>query len=532
MRFFALTLACLSLAAPALAQEAVAPADSATPDSAAPDVAAPAEEAPPEPLVKVHVTGFLDSRVTGAYASVAHLLPSDDVAHLANLTEGNVQLKLDWGTRATALADASFIYQKAGLYFGNDGTGQRLQLADHDVVAYRPSAVLSEFYGTYNFADHFNVTLGKKRIVWGPGLAINPTDLLNPPKDPTDPTMQRAGSWMARLEAPFDLFTLSFVAAGKVTRQFGGVPSGLVYYPDAHPAPTYDQYGNVQPDGYDNRPHYALAARAYALWQETDLDLYWFQTQQYNDAFNYKNRLGFSASHVFFNALELHLEAIGFQGSSKAYFDPACIGSASAFQTCGMAGKTPGGYTQIDDPGVRVKALAGGRWQFGDNASFTFEYFYNGEGYNSTEFNNFAQVMSLRPQLLSLMDTLASAHVSLPGNALSLLSPTTSADTGSPQKYTFEPLRRHYAFFTYLHTMIADDWNINAVVLLGLEDLSGQIAPQLTWLTREWLNLTLGGLYTIPGVKSLGAQVADARYTENAMQPTVWRVFLSARVFY
>ena len=527
MRYFALTISCLCLATPVFADDAALLAEPATPD-----VAAPVEEAPAEPLVKVRATGFLDTRTTGAYAAVTHLLPSDDVAHLANLTEGNVQLKFDWRDKASGLVDASFIYQKAGLYYGNDGTGERLRLADHDVAAYRPTAVLSEFYGTYNFHDHFNVTLGKKRIVWGPGLAINPTDLLNPPKDPTDPTMQRAGSWLARLEAPFDLFTLSFVAAGKVTRQFGGIPSGLIYYPDAHPAPSYDQYGNVQADGYDNRPHYALAARAYALWHETDIDLYWFQTQQYNDAFNYKNRLGLSASHVFFNALELHFEAIGFQGSSKAYFDADCIGSVAAFQGCGMAGKTPGGYTQIDDPGVRVKALAGGRWQFGDNASFTFEYFYNGEGYNAQEFSNFTQVLSMRPQLLSLMDSLASAHVTIPGNPLSVLNPTATADTGSPQKYTFEPMRRHYAFFTYLHTLIADDWNINAVVLLGLEDLSGQIAPQVTWLTREWLNLTLGGLYTIPGVKSLGAQVAGGGFTENALQPTIWRVFLSARVFY
>ena len=528
MHRLALTFCALLIAAPAFAEDAIAPANAATPDVAMPDVTMPEDATPAEPLVKVRATGFLDTRTTGAYASVTNLLPANDVAHLANLTEGNVTLKLDWRDKATATADASFIFQKAGLFYGNDGTGERLRLADHDVAAYRPTAVLSEFYGTYNVHDHFNVTLGKKRIVWGPGLAINPTDLLNPPKDPTDPTMQRAGSWLARFEAPFDLFTLSLVAAGKVTRQFGGLPASLIYYPDAHPAPTYDQNGNVLPDGYDNRPHYALAARAYALWQETDFNLYWFQTQQFNDAFNYKNRLGLSASHVFFNALELHLEAIGYQGSSKLYFDPDCITTQAAAVGCVNSGKMPAGYTQIDDPGVRVKALAGGRWQFGDNASFTFEYFYNGEGYNSSEFNTFARGALFRQQALAAQ----AAGAPIPASLVGLLNPNNPADAGSPQKFTFEPMRRHYAFFTYLHTMIADDWNINAVVLLGLEDLSGQIAPQVTWLTREWLNLTLGGLYTIPGIKSLGATVDGNRYTENGMQPTLWRLFLSARVFY
>jgi hypothetical protein len=523
MRHWLAIVTSLLLAAPLHAQEPVAAADAATPETAMPEDAAPAE-----PLVKVRVNGFLDSRTTGAYAAVNHLLPANDVAHLANLSEGNVTLRLDWHEKATATADASFIFQKAGLFYGNDGTGDRLRLADHDVAAYRPTAVLSEFYGTYNFHDHFNMTLGKKRIVWGPGLAINPTDLLNPPKDPTDPTLQRAGSWLLRAEAPFDAFTLSFVAAGKVTRQFGGIPSSLILYPDAHPAPQYDAHGNVLPDGYDNRPHYALAARAYALWKETDFDLYWFQTQRYNDAFNYKNRLGLSASHVFFNALELHVEAIGYQGSSKLYFDPDCIASQAAAIGCVQSGKMPAGYTQIDDSGVRIKALAGGRWQFGDNASFTFEYFYNGEGYNSSEFNTFARGAQFRQQAVAAQ----AAGLPIDPNLLALLNPMSVADPGSPQKFTFEPMRRHYAFFTYLHTMIADDWNINAVVLLGLEDLSGQIAPQVTWLTREWLNLTLGGLYTIPGVKSLGAQVDGNQYTENAMQPTIWRLFFSARVFY
>ena len=475
------------------------------------DTTMPVEEAPQEPLVKVRSNGFLDTRTTGAYASVGRLLPANDVAHLANLSEANIQLKLDWRDKATATADASFIYQKAGLYYGNDGTGGRLRLADHDVAAYRPSAVL-----------------GKKRIVWGPGLAFNPTDLLNPAKDPTDPTMQRAGSWLARVEAPFELFTLSLVAAGKVTRQFGGVPSGLVVYPDAHPATQYDASGNVIPDGYDNRPHYALAARAYALWQETDLNLYWFQTQQYNDAFNYKNRIGLSASHVFFNALELHVEAVGYQGSSKLYFDNACIDNMASAIGCVAAGKSPAGYTKIDEDGIRIKALAGGRWQFGDNASFTFEYLYNGEGYNSSEFDTFAKGALLRQQAISA----AASGLPVPTSALSMLMPTTSADSGAPQKFTFEPARRHYAFFTYLHSMIADDWSVNAVLILGLEDLSGQLAPQVTWSAKEWLNLTLGGFYTLPGVDSLGAKVGDARYTEYGMTPALWRVFLSARVFY
>lgn len=60
--------------------------------------------------------------------------------------------------------------------------------------------MLSEAYLDAPLQDGFRLLLGKKRIVWGAGLAFNPTDVLNPPKDPTDPTFQRAGAWLAQAE--------------------------------------------------------------------------------------------------------------------------------------------------------------------------------------------------------------------------------------------------------------------------------------------------------------------------------------------
>jgi hypothetical protein len=478
-----------------------------------PEMPVIAAEPPPEGP-EVRATGFLDSRWTGGYATVARLIPSNDVAHLQELTEANLQLKLSWPSGNLAYVDASFVHQRGWMYWGEAKDQARTRLADHDVPSLRPAAIVSEAYGVWAPHDRFNLTVGKKRVLWGPGLAWNPTDLLNPPKDPTDPTLQRAGTWLARAEIPMDNWSLSLVGAAKTTRQFGGLPSGLVTYPDNLPA------GETS----DDRPHFALAARLYALVAETDLNAMLYMTQLYNDAFEYKPRLGLSASHVFLDAIEAHAEVLLQTGSARSYFDGACTGELTALLGCVAAGKTPAGYTKLEDGEIRAKALAGVRWQFGENAAISAEYFFNGEGYDAKEFDSFAQALSLGRDARRL-------GMTLPAGAMGSFGPSSS-DPGTPQKFAFEPLRRHYLFLTYLHPQLADDFTINTVVILGLADLSGQFAPQLTWSARQWLNLSIGAFVALPGLSGQGALAAGERWTEYGLQPSLGRVFTSARAFF
>ncbi|MBI5609099.1 MAG: hypothetical protein HY902_09475 [Deltaproteobacteria bacterium] len=472
-----------------------------------------AEEAP---LLSVRSSGFLDMRWTGGYASVGHLVPANDTPHLQELTEGNVQLKLSWADKAQALVDASFIHQRAWMYWGQNAAGERTRLADHDVATFRPAALIAEAYGIYNLGERLNLTLGKKRVLWGPGLAWNPTDLLNPPKDPTDPTLQRAGAWLARLELPMDSWSLSLVGAAKTTRQFAGIPSGLVWYPDNQPA------GETR----DDRPHFALAARLYALVAETDLNAMFYLTQLYNDTFEYKPRLGLTASHVFWNALEVHAEVLGQLGSSRTYVDGDCVSSLGKAMVCFSSGKPVARTSLADDDGIRVKALAGARYQFGENAAISAEYFYNAEGYNAEQFGNFVTAASYRQQAAK-----AGVPIDVISKTFGSMMPS-AGDPGSPQKFAFEPLRRHYLFLTYMHPQLADDFTINTVVILGLADGSGQVAPQLTWSARAWCNLSAGAFITLPGIESRGAQVGGQGYTEYGLQPSLWRAFASIRVFY
>ena len=106
------------------------------------------------------VNGYLDTRFTGQRVRTDALLPADDVPALANLTEGNFQLKLRWGGRRWRWRTPRSSSSGRAFYRG----------PEHDVAAYHPLAVISELYGSYNFSDRVNVTLGKKRVVWGPGF--------------------------------------------------------------------------------------------------------------------------------------------------------------------------------------------------------------------------------------------------------------------------------------------------------------------------------------------------------------------------
>jgi len=494
----------------AAAAEATATADRESDDDAG--VAAGGEGAAgglaDAPSRTLRATGFVDSRWTGGYASVARMLSASDVPHLHNLSEGNVQLKLEWAGRGQVQADVSLVWQRGWMYWGADKDAQRVRLADHDVPALRPMAVVAELYAIANVGERLNLTIGKKRVLWGPGLAWNPTDLINPPKDPTDPTLQRAGSWLARIELPLDEWTFSLVGAARATQTFAGLPTGLVWAPDNAPAKA------------DDRPHYLLAARIYRLVADTDLNLLAFHSNLYNDPFENKLRLGVSASRVFFDSVEVHGEVLGQLGSARLYAERDCVLSLGHALACAGRGVSPGGYSKLDDGEPRLKALAGLRWQFGESAAISAEYLYNGDGANPWQFESLVHALALAKTATAL------------GAPLPFAIGATAQDAGTPQKFAFEPLRRHYLFLTYLHPQLADDFTINAVVVLGAHDLSGQLAPQLTWSAREWLNLTVGGFVALPGVESMGAAVGGRRWTEYGLMPPLWRAFVAARAFY
>lgn len=519
-----LTLLLLS-AAP---QEAEAPVteEPAAQEAAAQEEPAAQEAAPvmePEAKLEATTTGYLDTRFSWAHVSPVGLVPATGVPALANLSEGNMQVKLRYGPLLSAGADLSLFWQAAGLFRGVDAGGAEVGVADQDVPLYRPTAVVSELFAAWEATPHLNLTLGKKRVVWGSGMAFNPTDLLNPAKDPTDPAGQRAGAWLARVEMPYERFTVSLVGAAKVLRQYAGLPTSLLVYPDY---PTSEAVRNPALDDRDTEAHWAAAARLYALVADTDVTLTYHFTHLYNDAFREKSRVGLSLSRVF-DATEVHVEALAQMGSSRLYAAPACTASPEALFGCTLSGTSPLSRTQVDDRGVRAKVLVGARYLFEDNAMLSAEYYFNGEGYSAREFADYVGLLGQGRRLLAqLTPEQAEALVAR-------LSPTGAAsDPGSPQKFTFEPLRRHYLFLQYSKPQVADDFTLGASAVMNLGDLSGQLIPQVSWSAREWLTVSASAFIPLPGVKSLAPEVAGEHITEASLSSSDWRALLSARLFF
>lgn len=470
--------------------------------------------------LEVTTSGYLDSRTTWSHVVAGGLLPTVDVPALANITEGNFQLKLRWGDKGLAYADTSFFWQAGGLYRTTGADGNLVDAPAHDNPALRPAAVVSELYGSYAFGEHANLVLGKKRLVWGAGFAQNPTDLLNPPKDPTDPTFQRAGSWLAKLEFPFDRFTVSLVGAAKVLRQYGGLPSTLLYYPDY---PTAEGAANPALDDRDLQPHFAAAARLYALVADTDVNAFYFFSNLYNDAFDHKSRVGLSLSRVF-GGLEAHAEALAQQGSQRVYADEGCVDDPAALLGCLASGRVPAARTRFADDAVVLKALVGARYMFEDSGILSLEYFHNGEGYSQAEYQSFLRLLATSRELAKTNAQAAALVARAAGQG--------AADPGSPQKFSFDAQRVHYLFLSYQRPQIADDFTLNVVLLASLADLSGQLAPSVTWSAREWLNVSLAAFVPLPGFESRGVDVRAQKYTEYGLLPSDWRVYGSVRAFY
>jgi hypothetical protein len=477
---------------------AAAPAEGAEPSPASEEVETAG------PTLEATTTGYVDTRFTWTHAAPARLMPLIGVPALSNISEANLQAKVRYGEPLSASADLSLIGQWAGLIRVVDEAGREMPLPTDDTDDARVSVVVSELFASWEATPHLQFTLGKKRVVWGSGLAVNPTDLLNPPKDPTDPAGQRAGAWLARVDLPFERFTVSAVGAAKVLRQELGLPTSLLW---------------------DSESHWAAAGRLYALVANTDVTLTYHFTHLYNDAFRHKSRVGLSLSRTFGPA-EVHLEALFQTGSSRLYVNPACAGDAQALAACAAAGTPPLDYALLEDGGLRTKALVGARYFFEDSATLSAEYYFNGDGYDSGAFTRFLGLAAHARQLAAGDPQRAAAlfEVLNPGGA--------TTDPGTPQKFSFEPLRRHYLFLTYTKPQVADDFVLGASAVVNLTDLSGALVPQVSWSAREWLTLTASGSIPLPGVDALASEVDGVRVTEAGLSASDWRAWMSARLHF
>jgi hypothetical protein len=446
------------------------------------------------------VNGYVDERLSASLVDPFGPLSTRDVPTFLELAEANLQVRVDLGSkRFFAYADVSLFYQAGWLFFDASAQGARVGVPQHDVPALWPFVVPSELYLSLSPAPWLNVLVGKKRITWGSGFAFNPMDLINPPKDPTDPNAQRAGSWLVRVEAPLERLTFSVLFAPQALSTQQGIPTALLTYPAFPPAQGLDTR--------DASPHYLLAARLYWLWADADWNLVYDFSNKYQNDFTNKSQLGLSFSRYFFTDYEVHLEALLSQGSARSFPSHACATGATR---CDAAAAFAA--TLLGSRAFLPRVLVGARRQFADESLVSLEYYFQGDGYSGPQFADaIALLSSARSQALSLGQTDASAL---------------------PQRFSFDPLRRHYLIASYSRPRIFDDWTAGAVLIAGLEDLSGVVAPSVTWSAKAWLALSLYGFIPVRGLGVGEAKVGGRSFSEYALAPFDFRMMLEVRAFY
>ncbi len=493
-----------------------APAAEVTPaPAAAVDVSAPPPAATPEPARKlVEATGYVDSRSSFTRAKTWGLVPTDDVPQLQELLEFNAQVKVKWRERSYLSSDVSLIGNVSGEYHGRDATTQAdVRLDDHNSAQALPVVSINELYLFHEFIPQLNVVLGKKRVVWGPGLALNPTDLLNPRRDPTDPTLQRSGSWLAEIEAPFETMTFSLLFAPTQLSAASGIPTAFVTYPG---------WNKV-----DDLAHFQLAARWYLLVKDADVNVMAFYGNSSIDAFRDKFRVGLTFSRYFFTDYELHAEALIQQGSARQTIDPDCVASTVGALTCVKAGTAVLQTTRLNDHAFLPKLLVGTKRQFSDDSLISLEYLYQADGWDRAQFQAFANGLSLLDE---------GRRAGLPVNripgASSLLGQSSSTD-GLPARVSFDPRGQHYLFLTFQKPRIFDDFTASVVVIANLTDLSTIWTPSLAWSATEWLTLTLYAFVPLQGPDALAVTTPQGKpVSEFSASPYAVRALLEARVFF
>ncbi len=181
-------------------------------------------------------------------------------------------------------------------------------------------------YLQYGWGSGLQLRIGKQRIAWGSGFAWNPTNRVEPAKNPLNTSLEQEGAWAARMDwVPAPWAGVILVAARSDTE-----PGDL---PFAAPAQT----------------RRTAALRARFLVKDTDV------AAVFSGGKGQRTLLGLDVGRSVGGTLTAHVEAALYRG---AELQPP---------------RDDRSYTRV---------VAGVLQTRGDDA-LSLEYFYNGEGYTS-----------------------------------------------------------------------------------------------------------------------------------------------------
>ena len=285
----------------------------------------------------------------------------------------------------------------------------------------------------YSIRPTPGVTLeaGKRTLRWGKGYAWNPIGFVERPKDPNDPDLAREGYWMSDGDLIFNregaLKTLAFT-------------------------PVLLPVGNDVNSDFGSTGHLNPAAKLYLLYRDTDIDFAW-QGKGSRGA-----RFGMDFSRNLASNFEIHGEWARFNNFTK----PVTTSSGVVTNQVGNA----------------TSYLLGLRYLTAGETTFIAEYYRNGTGYSSQEFQQFAQFANS-----SLTQFQQNGTAALIQKALSL-SQTSYGRPNPGKDYVYFRAQQKDAFgILYFQPAVTAIMNWN--------DRSYQITPEMQYTGVTNLELRL-----------------------------------------
>jgi hypothetical protein len=206
------------------------------------------------------------------------------------------------------------------------------------------SLLANEIYTQVTLFDSVYILAGRRRVVWGTGLAWNPTDLVNPPRDLLEPARTRAGALMLPMvDVALSQVTLSAFVSTPVTYNAYGIPQ---------------QVGITTP---------LVGARAFTNQFGTDMSAMYFY-----DSAKQRHSIGTAVSSIIADNYEVHAEGIVHLGSVDR----------PPMETVDACGPSLG-----PAPKYGGAAVVGARRDWSDRSLVALEYMYNSAGYSPLEYS-------------------------------------------------------------------------------------------------------------------------------------------------
>ena len=281
-------------------------------------------------------------------------------------------------------------------------------------------------FAEYKTPDGFLLRAGKQKIGWGSGFVWNPTARLEPPKSPANPGTEQPGIDAVRMDiSPADWASITLVA-GRAQANLTDLPGSL---------------------SRESDPQWSGALRARLLVNDTDIAL------TYLGGNDRAGLVGLDLGRTW-GPVALHAESAFYRGSE---IDPG----------------------RAADKFLRV--AAGALWTPG-NSSLSFEYFFNSEGMNGSQFG--AYTTRLDRNLATARDP------RVPEPARNAAFAAWSIDAAIPFASNLG-LRRHYASLAFTRKDVATDLDLNLRAVTGLSDRGLIVTPGLAYAPTGNVQMSL-----------------------------------------